>query len=132
MKYSNKLIEKAKTAKSVEELLDLAKAENIELTEEEAAKAFEELNKTGELSDDELDNVSGGCYESGDTPKFSVGQHVGVCAGRGHAPARILSVSDKKHDGWCKNMQWIYSIKFDQGGEIRNDVYEDNIINWND
>ena len=96
------------------------------------AKAFAEFNKTGELSDDELDNVSGGCYESGDTPKFSVGQHVGVCAGRGHAPARILSVSDKKHDGWCRNEQWIYSIKFDQGGEIRNDVYEDNIIEWND
>ena len=38
MKYSNKLIEKAKTAKSVEELLDLAKAENIELTEEDRAK----------------------------------------------------------------------------------------------
>ena len=125
-------MEKAKTAKSMQELLEMAKAENIELSAEEAEKAFEKLNKSGELSDDELDNVAGGCYESGDTPKFSVGQHVGVCAGRGHAPARILSVSDEKHDGWCKNKQWIYSIKFDQGGEIRNDVYEDNIIEWND
>ena len=116
----------------MQELLEMAKAENIELSAEEAEKAFEKLNKSGELSDDELDNVSAGCYESGDTPKFSVGQHVGVCAGRGHAPARILSVSDEKHDGWCKNKQWIYSIKFDQGGEIRNDVYEDNIIEWND
>ena len=125
-------MEKAKTAKSMQELLEMAKAENIELSAEEAEKAFEKLNKSGELSDDELDNVSAGCYESGDTPKFSVGQHVGVCAGRGHAPARILSVSDKKHDGWCRIEQWIYSIKFDQGGEIRNDVYEDNIIEWND
>ncbi len=132
MNISKELLEKAKTAKTAEELLAMAKAENIEMTAEEAAKYFAELHKTGELSDDELDNVSAGCYESGDTPKFSVGQHVGVCAGRGHAPARILSVSDEKHDGWCKNKQWIYSIKFDQGGEIRNDVYEDNIIEWND
>lgn len=132
MKLTREMMEKAKTAKSMQELLEMAKAENIELSAEEAEKAFAELHKTGELSDDELDNVSGGCYESGDTPKFSVGQHVGVCAGRGHAPARILSVSDKKHDGWCRNEQWIYSIKFDQGGEIRNDVYEDNIIEWND
>ena len=132
MKLTREMMEKAKTAKSMQELLEMAKAENIELSAEEAEKAFAELHKTGELSDDELDNVSAGCYESGDTPKFSVGQHVGVCAGRGHAPARILSVSDEKHDVWCKNKQWIYSIKFDQGGEIRNDVYEDNIIEWND
>lgn len=132
MKLTREMMEKAKTAKSMQELLEMAKAENIELSAEEAAKAFAEFNKTGELSDDELDNVSGGCYESGDTPKFSVGQHVGVCAGRGHAPARILSVSDKKHDGWCRNEQWIYSIKFDQGGEVRNDVYEDEIIKWSD
>ena len=132
MNISKELLEKAKTAKSAEELLELAKAENIELTEEQAKEYFATIHASGELSDEELDNVSGGCYESGDTPKFSVGQHVGVCAGRGHAPARILSVSDEKHDGWCKNKQWIYSIKFDQGREIRNDVYEDNIIEWND
>ena len=60
MKISKELLEKAKTAKSAEELLAMAKAENIALTEEEAAKAFAELNKTGELSDEELDNVAGG------------------------------------------------------------------------
>ena len=61
MKRSKERLEKAKTAKSAEELLAMAKAENIALTEEEAAKAFAELNKTGELSDEELDNVAGGC-----------------------------------------------------------------------
>ena len=60
MNISKELLKKAKTAKSAEELLEMAKAEKIELTEEEAAKAFAELNKTGELSDEELDNVSGG------------------------------------------------------------------------
>ena len=79
MKFSNEMIEKAKTAKSAEELLELAKAENINFTAEEAAKAFAELNKTGELSDEELDNVSGGCG-SGDEPLFAVGQWVYVRA----------------------------------------------------
>ena len=61
MKISKELLEKAKTAKSAEELLEMAKTENINFTAEEAAKAFAELNKSGELSDEELDNVSGGC-----------------------------------------------------------------------
>ena len=61
MNISKELLEKSKTAKSAEELLAMAKAEKIELTEEEAAKAFEKLHKTGELSDEELDNVAGGC-----------------------------------------------------------------------
>ena len=52
MKFSNEMIEKAKTAKTAEELLAMAKAENIDISAEEAAKAFAELNKTGELSDE--------------------------------------------------------------------------------
>ena len=74
MNVSKELLEKAKQAKTAEELLAMAKAEKVELTEEEAAKAFAELNKTGELSDEELDNVSGGC--KGRTPKFSVNDRV--------------------------------------------------------
>lgn len=79
MNFSKELIEKAKRAKSVAELLEMAKAEHIELTEEQSAKAFAELNKTGELSDEELDNVAGGCagpYQSGDTPLFNSGDRV--------------------------------------------------------
>ena len=75
MNISKELLEKAKQAKTAEELLEMAKAENIELSAEEAAKAFAELNKAGELSDEELDNVSGGCG-SGDEPLFAVGQWV--------------------------------------------------------
>ena len=60
MNISKELLKKAKTAKTAEELLEMAKAENIELSAEQAAKAFAELNKSGELSDEELDNVAGG------------------------------------------------------------------------
>ena len=63
---NQELIIKAKAAKSVKELLELAKASNVELSEEQAKEYFAKLNPTkGELSDDELDDVSGGgCGES--------------------------------------------------------------------
>lgn len=63
---NQELIIKAKAAKSVEELLELAKASNVELSEEQAKDYFAKLNPIkGELSDDELDDVSGGgCGES--------------------------------------------------------------------
>lgn len=59
MNDSKELLKKAKTAKTAEELLAMAKSENIELTSEQAAMVFANLNKTGELSDEELDNVAG-------------------------------------------------------------------------
>ncbi len=61
MELDEKMLEKAKNAKSVEELLSLAKENGIELTVEEAKTYFAKLNaKSGELADDELDDVSGG------------------------------------------------------------------------
>lgn len=55
------LIARAKETGTVEELLALAKENGTELTEEEAKTYFDQLHqKTGELSDDELDNVAGG------------------------------------------------------------------------
>lgn len=64
---NNELIEKAKQAKSAEELLAIAKENGIEATEEEAKQYFAQLHPaTGELSDNELDNVSGGGCHKGD------------------------------------------------------------------
>ncbi len=61
MELNEKLLEKAKNAKSAEELFKLAKENGIELTNEEAKTYFAKLNaKEGELADDELDNVAGG------------------------------------------------------------------------
>ena len=65
MEMNNELIAKAKEAKSPEELMALAKENSMELTEESAKAYFHQLNpKTGELSDDELDNVAGGGCQS--------------------------------------------------------------------
>ena len=58
--FTKELTEKAKTAKNAEELAEMAKAEGIEMTAEEAEKVYAELNKRGELADEELDNVAGG------------------------------------------------------------------------
>ena len=56
---------KAKTTKSVEELLAYAKEVGYALTEEEAKVFFEQWNKEGELADEELENVSGGSLIDG-------------------------------------------------------------------
>ncbi len=62
-KITPELLEKAKQAKSPEELIAIAKENGTELTEESANAYFEQFHKTGELADDELDNVAGGaCY----------------------------------------------------------------------
>ena len=61
------MIEKAKVAKSAEELLALAKENNVEMSADEADTYFAQLNpKSGELSDDDLDNVAGGAGSCGD------------------------------------------------------------------
>ncbi len=61
MSREKELIARAKETGTVEELLALAKENGAELTEEEAKTYFDQLHqKTGELSDDELDNVAGG------------------------------------------------------------------------
>ena len=60
MKLSNELVEKAKKAASAEELRTLAGQNGMELSASEAAGYFSQLNKRGELSDEELSNVAGG------------------------------------------------------------------------
>ena len=90
MELSNELLAKARAAKTPKELLAMAKENNIGLTEEEAKTYFDRLHpRTGELSDDELDNVAGGaCYARIDKTVVSAGQKCQhyfcrYCGGRG-------------------------------------------------
>lgn len=57
---NSELIQKAKEAKSAEELMELAKENGREFTLEQAQEYYDRLHSDGELADDELDNVSGG------------------------------------------------------------------------
>ena len=66
MEFSKELLTKAKAAPSGEALFALARENGIPMTQEEADAYFTELHKTGELSDDELENVTGGgCRKNG-------------------------------------------------------------------
>ena len=67
MNLTPEIIEKAKQAASAEEILTLAKENGMEMTEEQATAYFAQLHPaSGEISDDELDNVAGGGCHSGD------------------------------------------------------------------
>ena len=61
--FSAEMIQKAKGAKSAKELFALAKAEGIDITEDEARKYFEQINLP-DLDDELLDMVSGGAIVS--------------------------------------------------------------------
>lgn len=65
-KLTKELFEKAKRAESAEALRALAKENDCEMSEEEAEAYFAQMHKSGELSDEELENVSGGgCRNNG-------------------------------------------------------------------
>ena len=80
------MIEKAKVAKTAEELYEIAKANNIEMTADEAATYFAQLNpKSGELNDDDLDSVAGGAcgggVRVGDNVRVTSGETCPTCGG---------------------------------------------------
>lgn len=66
MEFTQELLEKARKAESAEALQTLAKENGYDMGEEEANAYFAEMHKSGELSDEELENVSGGgCRKNG-------------------------------------------------------------------
>ena len=122
MEMNKALLAKAKEAKTPDELMSLAKENGVELTEESAASYFDRLHpQTGELSDSELDNVSGGCgggYVAGRPhPQFGVGESVLYICGwlggdRITASAKVVKRS-YENDGWY------YTLKIHDGSEIK-------------
>ena len=72
--FTQEMIEKAKLAKSAEELLALAQANGLEMNAQEAGLYFAQLNQAaGEISDEELDDVAGGaCHGSTDGKTYTV------------------------------------------------------------
>ncbi len=101
--FTPEMIEKAKAAKTAEEILALAKENNMEMTEEEAKAYFEQFHKSGELSDDELDNVAGGgCHASDGRLITTIGNncshwHCKKCYNGHYAISRRSDASGKKH-----------------------------------
>ena len=131
MELTKELVAKAKEAKTPEELMALAKEAGIDMTEESAASFFEQLNsKTGELSDSELDNVSGGCgggYDAGRPhPQFAVGEtvlyiHSWLGAKRITATAKVVKRN-------YENGAWYYTLKIHDGSTIK--MVESHVIKY--
>ncbi len=120
-RFTPELIEKAKSAKTPEELTAIAKENGVELTEESAKAYFNQLNpKAGELADDELDNISGGCGggydDSRPYPRFTVGESVLYICGwlRGNRITAGAKVMKRTY----KNDGWYYTLKIHDGSEI--------------
>ena len=122
MELTKELVAKAKEAKTSEELMALAKEAGIDMTEESAALAFEQLNsKTGELSDSELDNVSGGCgggYDAGRPhPQFAVGETVLYI--HSWLGAQRITATGKVVKRNYENGAWYYTLKIHDGSTIK-------------
>ena len=122
MELTKELVAKAKEAKTPEELMALAKEAGIDMTEESAALAFEQLNsKTGELSDSELDNVSGGCgggYDAGRPhPQFAVGETVLYI--HSWLGAQRITATGKVVKRNYENGAWYYTLKIHDGSTIK-------------
>ena len=126
MEFTKEMIEKAKSAKTAEELVEMAKSEGVELTDEEAKKTFAELHKTGELADEELDNVSGGgCdkkyspggaqeYEKDVVHLYKVNQEVEVIDGLSTRNAIILELCTYVKRGYyCPS----YKVRYKDNGK---------------
>ncbi len=63
---NNELLNKAKEAKTPEELLKIAQENGMtDFSEENAKVYFDLVNRSGELSDTELENAAGGCKKDG-------------------------------------------------------------------
>lgn len=68
------LLNNAREAESVEALLLLAEENNIEMEKEEAERIFSHFHSEGEVSEDELESVSGGgCKTEFSGPKYLPG-----------------------------------------------------------
>ena len=122
MELTKELVAKAKEAKTPEELMALAKEAGIDMTEESAALAFEQLNsKTSELSDSELDNVSGGCgggYDAGRPhPQFAVGETVLYI--HSWLGAQRITATGKVVKRNYENGAWYYTLKIHDGSTIK-------------
>ncbi len=67
------MIAKAKEAQSAEELLQLAKDNGMDdFTMQDAEDLYAQMHASGEMSDEEMENVSGGCSTTVDGKKYKV------------------------------------------------------------
>lgn len=91
MNLSQEQRRKVQAAQSPQELGELARAEGMTLTPEEAQSHFTRLHPPiGELADEELEAVSGGgCGNSATTP-YPVGTYVGIIDSKSSTAGELI------------------------------------------
>ena len=137
MKLTKALLEKAKTAASAEELLELAEEENIKLTAAEAEKAYAQLNQSGEVSDEELGNIAGGGGCGNPSPDgeadskeevvflYEIGQRVEIIGDFGSTETAVI-VDRRASKGVYDSYYPWYTVT-DLQGRYRRDVNQSKI-----
>ena len=127
MNFTNEMIKKAKTASSAGELLKLAEEEGIELSAAEAEMYFSFLvKKNGALSDDELEQVSGGKGEKPTpTPKYRLGQTV-----EKDWPGTTDKGTITGIDHYSPSAGWVYNVHYYQKINIWKETSEISIGSW--
>ena len=115
MEMNKDLLAKAKETKTPEELFALAKENDVEMTEENAKECFKKLHpQSGEISDDELDTVSGGgCGGSELKPKFDLGKNVAFVISQEFNEKYYVHGTISKR--YYENGAWFYEIYYNGG-----------------
>ena len=127
MQFSKEQIEKASAAVSAEELLAMAKADSIELTEAEAAEYFDFLNgkrnEDGlqELSAVDLEIVAGGKGEPA-AAKYHVGQRV-RCGNYGPYGEIVAVIYNEKAGAWTYSIRWFHDGSITVGHNLEEPDY---------
>lgn len=86
------ILDEISSLSSKEEIRDYLNNKNINYDENDVDNAFKLITKKGELSNDELNSVSGGCTVEYNEPKFKVGEIVSPRVGY---EAEIIEVSSE-------------------------------------
>jgi hypothetical protein len=96
-----KTIEQIKAAKSVQEIAETARKENITLSDGQAEALYKQYHtKEGELSDQELNNVAGGTCSSAETLRKE---------------GKYMEISE---DYVCYAFEWAYGIYSKEGQKM--------------
>lgn len=121
------LLKKARMAKNAAEIMDLAKEVGMSLDLEEANGLLRYLHTEGEMSDDELDNVSGGAcgmdkkaMEMSEVSRKN-GKN-GCCPACGNKLKLGMTMTDEKgvyDNAFCFNCNIMYKYYPDSNGLIR-------------
>lgn len=119
MKLSSEILNEAKACKSKEEIIELAKDHGVELSDFEATEAYNHLHKSGELSEEELNNVTGGGFcklDEDEIPeaKFKVGDRVKISF---KSQCGVIKEANFLNDNWWCH-RWYYIITLDDGSSI--------------